>query len=106
MEKCSGMLLVHVDASPAACTEELEGRCCPGTEALHLGGRVACQEVLGPGACEMCALEALSPRQWRHSVHLAVRLRRARHCTEHRHSRPPVSPEVEVDAWLDALHVR
>lgn len=106
MELCGGVLLVHVDSSPAACTEELEGRCCPGPEALHLGGRLSCGEALGPGACETCALEALSPRQWRHSLHLAMRLRTARNCGDHRRSRLPVQREVDVDALLDLLHAR
>ena len=32
---CNGALLVDVDGSPAAWTEELEGRCYPGPDVLH-----------------------------------------------------------------------
>ena len=106
MGQCGGALVVHLDSTMAACTEEFEGRCCAGPDAVHLGGRRSCQEVLGPGACEMCALEALSPRQWRHSVHLALRYRSARVCTAHRHVRPPAYRAVDVDAPQDLLHAR
>jgi hypothetical protein len=87
MEQCGGALLVHLDASTAACTEELEGRCCAGAHAAHRGGTVSCQDVLGPGGCETCALDSFTERQWRHVAHVGVMARSTRRCLAHVRSR-------------------
>ena len=79
-ETCGGTLLVHGDGTAAACTEELEGRCCGGADAAHDGGAVLCEEVLGPGGCEVCALEAWTAGDWRHAARVGVIARRARRC--------------------------
>lgn len=87
MEHCSGRLLMHCDGSPAACTEELDGRMCPGVEALHAGSPVTCEAILGPGGCETCGLEQWSERQWRHAVHVGLMSQTTTFCTMHRRVR-------------------
>jgi hypothetical protein len=49
--ECRGVLVVHLDGSMAACTEELLGRPCAG-EAHR--DRTTCEAVLGSGGCEHC----------------------------------------------------
>ena len=83
MEQCGGALLVHSDSSAAACTEELEGRCCPGPQALHLGGQVSCQDVLGVGGCESCTGGTWPEWDWRHVVHVGHVAQRPRRCVAH-----------------------
>ena len=82
MDSCGGTLLVHFDGEPAACTEELEGRCCAGPGLPH-ARQLACEAHLGPGACEVCAVEAWTPRMWRHAVHVGTLARSARLCRAH-----------------------
>jgi hypothetical protein len=111
MEGCGGALLVHVDSSPAACTEELEGRCCAGPDAAHRGGTVSCQDVLGPGGCETCMLESWSEPQWRHATHVGLIARSARRCPAHTRSRrvPVYSADFEqllADLVRDGQAVR
>lgn len=78
MERCSGMLLVHVDGSLAACTEELEGRTCAGPEASHRDSSVSCHDVLGLGGCELCSPEHWGDRDWHHTARIG-------HMVQHRH---------------------
>jgi len=98
MNGCVGALVVHTDATSAACTEELEGRRCAGLHIEHAGGRVSCQELLGAGACETCALDAWGVREWRHAVHVGRAARRAGDCAAHRRLRRPVSARHDLDA--------
>lgn len=84
MELCGGALLVHLDATQAACTEELDGRCCAGVDAVHLGGSLSCAEVLGPGGCETCELQSWGEPEWRHAARIGVIARRAGRCHHHR----------------------
>lgn len=79
---CPGTLLYHLDASLAACTEELEGRGCPGPDRAHQGGSTTCEAVLGPSACELCAPASWGPREWRHAAHVGTLV--ARRCRAHR----------------------
>lgn len=91
MEHCGGALLVHLDSSPAACTEELEGRCCAGPHVVHRAGTLSCQDVLGPGGCETCIFEAYTEREWRHVAHVGVMARSSQRCLAHvRARRRPV----------------
>ena len=98
MDFCGGTLLVHVDGEPAACTEELEGRCCAGPGTPH-AREVPCEDLLGPGGCEVCALETWTPDLWRHAVHVGTMARAARLCRAHTRPRrrAPVAPAtIEV----------
>jgi len=81
--ECSGTLMIHSDGSVAACTEELEGLPCAGTDTPHSGGLVTCDDMLGAGGCEQCALDAWSDREWRHAAHLAAFRRGMRRCPVH-----------------------
>ena len=83
-QHCDGTLLVHHDGTAAACSEELEGRCCPGPAAVHGGGSATCDEVLGGGGCELCAADSWGEREWRHATHLGQCRRTARQCSVHR----------------------
>lgn len=87
---CPGVLVVHDDGSPAACSEELDGRCCAGPAHQHLGS-LSCRELLGMGGCEACAMEAEAgwdDPAWRHAVHRGVLVaRRARRCRHRSSSR-------------------
>lgn len=103
MEECGGALLVHVDSSPAACTEELEGRCCAGTDAAHRGGTILCQDVLGPGGCETCALESWAEPQWRHAAHVGLIARASRRCATHTRSRRVPVYSSDFEELLAAL---
>jgi len=101
MEECGGTLVVHLDTSAAACTEELEGRCCPGPHAAHRGGWVSCEEALGPDGCEFCAfeipaLEEWTDRDWRHVAHLGQLAQRPRRCLAHARRRWLVSVTSEI----------
>jgi hypothetical protein len=92
--ECGGSLLIHVDGTTAACTEELEGRPCAGTEAAHRRPPCSCEEILGRGACEVCALESWTDDDWRHAAHVGHVARsrsRARCAGRRRH---------QVDTWL------
>jgi hypothetical protein len=102
MRTCGGTLLVHSDGEPAACTEELEGRCCAGTDAPHLD-EVTCESVLGPGGCEVCALEAWTPRLWRHAVRVGTMARSARPCRAHRRAGRVVPVSAEEVAVPDPV---
>ena len=81
---CVGLLLIHRDGQPAACTEELEGRCCPDPRAIHVGGVAGCEQVLGSGGCEQCSLEVWEEGDWRHAVHVGKLARTNRRCMAHR----------------------
>lgn len=96
MAHCEGTLLVHLDGTPAACTEELMGRCCPGPTAWHGGGTAQCRAMLGPGGCETCEMESWTDDQWRHAAHVARLARRPRHCRVHEvpGRRPGLRPVV------------
>ena len=106
MKRCAGALLVHMDATPAACTEELEGRQCAGLHAEHEGGHVLCQEVLGAGACETCALDAWGVKEWHHAAHLGRAARRAMGCAAHRRVRRSVPANHDLDALLGMFQGR
>ncbi len=91
MDQCGGALLVHLDSTMAACTEELEGRCCAGPDAAHRGGIVSCQDVLGLGGCETCAFEQFTEGNWRHVAHVGTMVRARSRCRAHRQAlRAPV----------------
>ncbi|MHB8682556.1 MAG: hypothetical protein ACYDA2_10750 [Acidimicrobiales bacterium] len=97
---CVGRLLVHADSTPAACSEELEGRCCPGPDAVHVGSPVSCEAVLGPKGCEICAVELLTERDWRHVVHVARYRRTATRCEAHHRARSRSAGTDELDQRL------
>jgi hypothetical protein len=42
---CEGCLVVHRDGLVAFCTEDLDGRRCPGYHLRHLGGSMSCRVV-------------------------------------------------------------
>lgn len=54
MEGCPGWLVVHDDGDLAGCTEEGNGRRCPGHDVHHAGGALSCRMVVG-GPCDRCA---------------------------------------------------
>ena len=83
MTRCGGALIVHSDGTTAACTEELEGRPCPGTGFTHLRPTVSCADVLGEGACESCVLEAWTDLDWRHAAHIGSLKRHRARCASH-----------------------
>lgn len=87
---CPGTLVLHLDGTVAACTEELEGRCCPNPAAAHGGGRTDCGSVLGPDGCESCAPAWWGPGEWRHAAHVGTLA--ARRCRTHRRPAPVGSP--------------
>jgi len=93
---CAGALWLHVDGTVAACSEEVAGRPCAGVGALHLGGTCSCADALGPGACELCAPDAFSERDWRHVAHVARFARTHRRCraqrATYRRATGPVPP--------------
>ncbi len=80
--QCAGTIVRHRDGTVAACTEELEGRCCPGPGLAHAGGVVPCEAVLGRGGCETCELESWGADEWRHAAHVGALV--ARRCRRHR----------------------
>lgn len=103
MAQCGGTLVVHLDSTVAACTEEFEGRCCAGSHADHAGGAASCQAVLGPGACETCAAQEWTAPQWRHAVHVGAMVRARRRCTVHAGARRAPVRASEFDELLAAL---
>ena len=76
---CGGTMVRHGDGTSAACSEELEGRCCAGSDAPHLGDET-CEDVLGPGGCEYCLPDAWDDRDWRHAVRIGGFARTQRRC--------------------------
>jgi hypothetical protein len=105
MDSCGGTLLVHIDGEPAACTEELEGRCCAGVDAPH-AGELACEALLGPGACELCAMTAWTPRLWRHAVHVGTMAAGARRCRAHTAARRRRAAEPATVLVVDPTEAR
>jgi hypothetical protein len=106
MAQCSGTLVVHGDGSPAACTEELEGRCCAGSGAEHTGPAIGCEDMLGRGGCEICAMESFTARDWRHAAHVAAVAARGRRCVAHagaRRARAVVVDDAGLFAELQQL---
>ncbi len=52
--RCRGRLIVHRDGSVIACTEQLDGRECPGYDpAWHLG-QLTCNRILDGIPCTYC----------------------------------------------------
>lgn len=84
---CPGTMVVHLDGSPAACSEELDGRGCPGGDRPHLGA-ISCDELLGFGGCEACAPsiadDGWDDLAWRHAVRVGVLATRRHQCRHHR----------------------
>jgi hypothetical protein len=89
--QCEGTLILHSDGSAAACSEELQGRPCTGPHAAHQGGTARCEEFLGAGGCEQCALDSWDERAWRHATHLGGFARTQRRCGLHRILTAPAS---------------
>lgn len=90
---CPGALVVHNDGTLAACSEELDGRCCVGADRPHLGA-ISCRDLLGLGGCEECAGDGGGPwadgtdvddPAWRHAVRIGVLAGRPPRCRWHRH---------------------
>lgn len=98
---CDGSLMLHADGTPAACTEELEGRPCAGLEAEHRGPATSCDELLGAGGCELCTIDAWGDDQWRHAVHLGCSRRHAQRCVAHRPQRVARVLVSGHGVWLD-----
>ena len=80
MDLCDGTWVVHQDGTSAACSEEISGRPCAGSGAAHRGGTATCETLLGPGACEWCALGSWESRDWRHAAHVGRMARAQRRC--------------------------
>lgn len=84
---CPGTMVLHLDGTPAACSEELDGRCCPGDDRPHLGA-ISCGDLLGLGGCEACApaapAEGWDDPAWRHAVRVGVLAARRQQCRHHR----------------------
>ena len=99
---CDGMLVVHADGSPAACTRELEGLACAGMEAAHSCGATTCEELLGEGGCEECAADAAEwdDHEWSHAVHVGRMASGRQRCRAHLTCvRPRPTPTAAVVDW-------
>lgn len=89
---CAGTLVVHLDGTAAACSEELDGRCCAGADHHHLGV-ISCRDLLGLGGCEECTAAAGSDArsgddpEWRHALRVGVVATRRPRCRRHRPTR-------------------
>lgn len=82
---CPGVLVVHDDGTAAACSEELDGRCCVGSGQPHFG-TVSCADLLGMGGCEECtpaSADGWDDPAWRHAVRLGVLAARRTRCRQH-----------------------
>lgn len=88
---CPGVLVVHVDGTAAACSEELDGRCCAGGDHPHVG-TITCRDLLGSGGCEVCAPvgeEAdWDDPAWRHAMRVGVIAAGRDRCRQHLAVRP------------------
>lgn len=94
---CPGTLVVHVDGTAAACSEELDGRCCSGADVAHRQ-RVSCRDLLGLGGCDTCGTDlgdlgdhdGLDDDPFvRHAVRVAVMATRRPRCHVHRRRPAP-----------------
>ncbi|HZU79690.1 MAG TPA: hypothetical protein VE991_07215 [Acidimicrobiales bacterium] len=99
--QCRGTLLIHADGTTAACSEELEGRCCPGELATH-AATARCEDFLGRGGCEICVLESFTARDWKHATHVATYARTSHRCAAHVRVRRTARIEAESDSRLMA----
>ncbi|MHB8437656.1 MAG: hypothetical protein ACYDD4_00625 [Acidimicrobiales bacterium] len=104
MEQCIGTLLLHLDGSVAACSEEIDGRCCPGADALHSGGTTDCVTELGSGGCETCAFELMTSRDWTHISHVARFASRS--CSTHLRRRAARTRALEMVRPVDVYELR
>ena len=90
MGHCDGTLVMHSDGTMAVCSEELAGRCCAGPTADHQGGWADCTTWLGPGGCELCAVDDWDGDTWRHVVHVGRLATMGRRCRAHSTARRAV----------------